>query len=240
MRVAFDSRPGASGCDVGRYSRCLLQALRDIAGEHDEILETHRPRRAQVFHAPWLEGAMLHSPCAMVVTIHDLDALTRRSERLRSGGVHLRLRHLALQRASHVIVPSEALAGEAVAELGFERERVIVIPPPRDPVANGAGWLDSARADGPVANGAGRPDAARAGDPITNGAGQPDSARAADPVADGKRPNAAPASWTWRDAGRETWRVYERALARPERPCVGRLSRRLAVRSPRGSSSAEL
>jgi hypothetical protein len=198
VRVAFDSRPGASGRDVGRYSRCLLEALRDIVGEHDEILETHRPRRAQVFHAPWLEGAMLHSPCAMVVTIHDLDALTRRSERLRGGGVHLRLRQLALQRASHVIVPTEVLAGEAIAELGFEDERVIVIPPARE------------AADRPAADAA------------------------------GGGPSSAPASWTWRDAARETWRVYERALARPERPCVGRLSRRLAATSPRGPSSAEL
>jgi hypothetical protein len=206
VRVAFDSRPGASGCDVGRYSRCLLEALREVAGEHDEILETHRPRRAQVFHAPWLQGAMLHSPCPMVVTIHDLDALTRPSERLRGGGVHLRLRHLALGRATHVIVPSESLADEAAAELGFERERVIVIPPARDPAVH------------PAVHPAGP-------------AGRPDAALAA--------AAAAPASWTWRDAGRETWRVYERALARPERPCVGRLSRRLAARSPRGPSSAE-
>jgi hypothetical protein len=206
VRVAFDSRPVASGCDVGHYSRSLLRALRDIAGERDEILETHRPRRAEVFHAPWLQGAMLHSPCPMVVTIHDLDALTRRSERLRGGGVHLRLRHLALQRATHLIVPSEALAHDAAAELGFERERVVVIPPARDPAAHAAH----------------RPDSGAAAD----------SAPAATDL--------AAASWTWRDAGRETWRVYERALARPERPCVGRLSRRLAARAPRGPSSTGL
>ena len=68
---------------------------------------------------------MLHSPCPMVVTIHELGALTRPSERLRSGGIHLRLRHLAVARATHVIVPTEALAHEAVAELGFEREHVV-------------------------------------------------------------------------------------------------------------------
>jgi hypothetical protein len=191
VRVAFDSRPGAEACDVGRYSRCLLQALRDTAGERDEILETHRPRGAEVFHAPWIEGAMLHSPCPMVVTIHDLGALTRRSERLRGGGVHLRLRHLALQRATHVIVPTEVLAGEAVAELGFERERVVVIPAAPDPKAYAA--------CGP----------------------------------------ASPPAWTWADAGRETWRVYGEALARPERPCVGApLSRRRGARAPRGRSSA--
>jgi hypothetical protein len=190
VRVAFDSRPGASSRGVGDYARCLLEALRDIAGEHDEILETHRPRRAEVFHAPWLEGAMLHSPCPMVVTVHDLGALTRPSERLRGGGVHLRLRQLALQRATHVIVPTEVVAEEAVAELGFERERVVVIPQAPYPAARGD-----------------------------------------------QRPDSTPATWTWQDAGRETWRVYESALARPERPCVGRLSRRLVARTPRGPSS---
>ncbi len=199
MRVAFDSRPGASSRGVGHYARCLLQALRDVAGEHDEILETHRPRRAEVFHAPWMEGAMLHSPCPMVVTIHDLGVLRRPSERLRGGGVHLRLRQLALQRATHVIVPSELLAHEAVAELGFERERVVVIP------------------EAPAIPGA------------------PDSASHAAYPAD-----SAPAHWTWQDAGRETWRVYESALARPERPCVGRFSRRLVARTPQGPSSAGL
>ena len=41
---------------------------------------------------------MLHSPCPMVVTLHDLAALKRRSEHLRTG-VRLRLRQLAVQRA---------------------------------------------------------------------------------------------------------------------------------------------
>jgi hypothetical protein len=221
VRVAFDSRPGAGSRGVGHYARCLLEALRDVAGEHDEILETHRPRRAEVFHAPWMEGAMLHSPCPMVVTLHDLGALTRPSERLRGGGVHLRLRQLALQRATHVIVPTEILAREAVAELGFERERVVVIPevPDHHPPAS-------------------QPHAAQPH------ASQPHFAQphVGQPRADEphhvQRPGAAPPSWTWQDAGRETWRVYESALARPERPCVGRLSRRLAARSPRGPSSA--
>jgi hypothetical protein len=128
VRLAFDSRPTADPRELGRYSRCLLQALRDTAGEQDEILEAHRPRGAEVFHTPWMQGAMLHSPCPMVVTLHDMTALKRPSERLRGGGMHLRLRHLALQRATHVIVPDEGVAGEAVAELGLDCERVIVIP----------------------------------------------------------------------------------------------------------------
>ncbi len=182
MRVAFDSRPSADPRGVGRYARCLLRALRDTAGSRGEIVETHRPRRADVFHAPWMQGAMLHSPCPMIVTIHDLDALTRPSERLRGGGIHLRLRHLAVQRATHVIVPTEALAHEAVTEFGFEREHVVVIPQAPDPVAQDPSSQDGTRA------------------------------------------------WTWQDVGRETWRVYENALARPERPCVGKLGPRHGVR----------
>ncbi len=189
MRVAFDSRPAADPHGVGHYSRCLLEALRDTVGAGGEIVETHRPRQADdVFHAPWMQGAMLHSPCPMVVTIHELGPLTRLSEHLRGGGIHLRLRHLAVQRATHLIVPSEALAQEAVAALGFERERVVVIPQCPDPAEN-----------------------------------------TADDTCDAHRPSLTTPAWSWQDIGRETWRVYESALARPERPCVGRLSRRRLV-----------
>jgi len=143
MRVAFDSRPVTDPRGIGRYSRCLLQALRETAAADWEIVETHRPRRADVFHAPWMEGAMLHSPCPMVVTLHDLAALKRRSEHLRTG-VRPRLRQLAVQRAVRVIVPTEALARDAYARLGLEPERVVVIheapdrmmyPRPADQVA---------------------------------------------------------------------------------------------------------
>lgn len=193
MRVAFDSRPAADQHGIGRYSRRLLEALRDTIGTRGaEIVETHRPRQSyDVFHAPSMQGAMLHSPCPMVVTIHGLSGRARLSERLRGGGIHLRLRHLAVQRATHVIVPTEALASEAVAELGFERERVVVIPQAPDPAAD--------TTDEP--------------------------------------PSSAAPAWTWQDVGRETWRVYESALAQPERPCVGRLSRRRAAGSLQELSS---
>jgi glycosyltransferase involved in cell wall biosynthesis len=126
VRVAFDSRPAADPRGVGRYSRCLLEALRDTAITGDEIEEV-RPRRANdVFHTPWMEGAMLRSPCPMVVTLHDLAVLKRRSEHLRTG-VRLRLRQLAVQRAVRVIVPTEAVARDAVEHLGLEREHVVVI-----------------------------------------------------------------------------------------------------------------
>jgi glycosyltransferase involved in cell wall biosynthesis len=137
VKVAFDSRPLSNPDGVGRYSRCLLAALRDTAATGDEILELHRPsalarsRGADVFHSPWLDGAMLHSPCPMVVTIHDLSLLGRRSEHLRAG-LRLRLRHLAVQRAVNVIVPTAAVAGDAVAHLRLERERIVVIPEAAD------------------------------------------------------------------------------------------------------------
>jgi glycosyltransferase involved in cell wall biosynthesis len=139
MRVAFDSRPVSDSQGVGRYSRCLLAALRETAVSGDELLQTHRPsalarsRSADVFHSPWMAGAMLHSPCPMVVTIHDLSALGRRSEHLRAG-LRWRLRHLAVQRAARVIVPTEAVARDALAHLRLSPEQVVVIPEAADPV----------------------------------------------------------------------------------------------------------
>lgn len=133
MKVAFDSRARSSANGVGRYSRCILRALAETGSTGDELLESARPaatvraRDPDVFHSPWMDGAMLHSPCAMVVTVQDVTALKRRSEHLR-GGVRLRMRHLAVQRAAGVIVPSEAVATEAVEHLGLERERISVIP----------------------------------------------------------------------------------------------------------------
>lgn len=145
MKVAFDSRATSDPNGVGHYSRCLLKALRETASEDDEIVETHHPRGADLFHTPWMQGAMLHSPCPMVVTLHDLTAVKRPSERLRCGGMHIRLRRLAVQRAVHVIVPTDALAHDAVAELGLERERLVVIPDAPDPTAPAWTGEDAAR-----------------------------------------------------------------------------------------------
>jgi glycosyltransferase involved in cell wall biosynthesis len=137
VKVAFDSRAASDPDGVGRYSRCLLAALHDTVGARDQIVEAARPsalarsRGTDVFHSPWMDGAMLHSPCPMVVTIHDLAALKRRSEHLR-GGLRLRLRHLAVQRAVRVIVPTEAVARDAVAHLRLHREQVVVIPEAAD------------------------------------------------------------------------------------------------------------
>jgi glycosyltransferase involved in cell wall biosynthesis len=143
VKLAFDSRRASDPQGIGRYSRCLLQALHETADADAQIIETARPRRADVFHAPWMSGALLHSPCPMVVTLHDLTALKRRSELLRSGA-RLRLRQLAVERAVRVIAPTEALASDALSRLGLEREQIDVIheapaasmyPRPADEVA---------------------------------------------------------------------------------------------------------
>jgi len=126
MRVAFDSRAAPDPRGVGRYAKCLLEALRDTAPEGAEIVEAHRPRRADVFHSPWIDGALLRSPCPMVITLHDLVALKRRSEYLHNGR-RFGLRYLAAQRAVRVIVPTHAVAEDAVERLGIEPERIVVI-----------------------------------------------------------------------------------------------------------------
>ncbi|MEA2272701.1 MAG: hypothetical protein QOI98_1409 [Solirubrobacteraceae bacterium] len=127
MRVAFDSRGMSDPRGIGRYIRCLHNALERRVGPDDELIETHRPRRADVFHSPWIDGALLRSPCPMVVTLHDLVPLKRRSEYLRTG-VRFRLRYLAVQRAARVIVPTEAVAGDTVEQLDIDRKRIVVIP----------------------------------------------------------------------------------------------------------------
>src|SRR5947209_5511838 len=125
MKVAFDSRPGKDVRGIGRYSRCLLDALRQ--DDQGEIVETHDPRRCDVFHAPSIDGAMLHSPVPMVVTLHDLVPLKRRGEYLRSG-LRFKLRYLAVERAVRVIVPTRVVAEDANEVLDIPPDRVTVIP----------------------------------------------------------------------------------------------------------------
>jgi glycosyltransferase involved in cell wall biosynthesis len=125
MKVAFDSRPTKSTHGVGRYARCLLEALQD-AGDC-EIAETHEPRRSEVYHSPWLDGALLRCPVPQVVTLHDLAPLKRQGQYLRSM-LRFKLRYLAVQRAMRVIVPTCAVAEEAEGVLDVRRERIAVIP----------------------------------------------------------------------------------------------------------------
>jgi glycosyltransferase involved in cell wall biosynthesis len=134
VRIAFDSRPASDVRGVGRYTRCLLDALRQTAAEGVELVESHRPAGGtQLFHAPWMEGAILRCPCPMVVTLHDLSSLGRPSERLRMGA-RLRLKHLAVQRAVRAIVPTQTVAGDAVERLGLQPERIAVIAEAADSV----------------------------------------------------------------------------------------------------------
>jgi glycosyltransferase involved in cell wall biosynthesis len=125
MKVGFDSRPVEEIRGVGRYARCLLEALREP--NRGEIVETHDPKRCDVYHSPWLEGALLRSPVPMVVTLHDLAALKRRSEYLRSG-LRSKLRYLAVQRAVRVIVPTNAVADDVIKVLEIPPDRITVIP----------------------------------------------------------------------------------------------------------------
>lgn len=126
MRVAFDSRPASDPRGIGRYASCLLEALRETAAEGDELIESQRPRRADVFHAPWIDGAMLRPPCPQIVTLHDVVPLKRRSEYLRSG-IRFRMRYLAVGRSTRVIVPTAVVAAEVTEHLGMQPERLTVV-----------------------------------------------------------------------------------------------------------------
>jgi alpha-1,3-rhamnosyl/mannosyltransferase len=126
LRVAYDARGARDPRGIGRYVRCLLGALRDTAQEGDEVVEASRPRRGAVFHSPWMDGASLHAGVPQVVTIHDVAALKRRSEQLRPG-MRYRLRHLAVQRADRVIVPTAAVAVDVQDLLDIEGDRLRVI-----------------------------------------------------------------------------------------------------------------
>lgn len=322
MKVAFDSRPARDAHGVGRYTRCLLEALRETARDDAEIFETARPRSAEVFHAPWMNGALLHSPCPMVVTLHDLTTLKRRSELLRTSA-RPRLRHLAVQRAIRVIVPTEALAHDALDHLGLEREQIDVIneapaacmyPRPEseveaarlrfalperyllwvgglqhpDPTKHVARLAATPREMPLVLVGSTSPWAHELPNVILTGQVSDDDLAAlytgahalvvasqdegfglpavealacGTPVAacevpalrevlDGRiafvpagdlqaligtaeaavRPSPRPPAWSWQDAARATWRVYERARTQADRPrTVGRLLRRAAA-----------
>ncbi|MDX6691960.1 MAG: hypothetical protein QOG15_3417 [Solirubrobacteraceae bacterium] len=126
MRLAFDARAVDGGSGIGRYTSCLLAALHETRGD-SEIVESHRARHAHVFHSPWIDGALLRPPIPQVVTLHDVVPLKRRSEYLRTG-IRFRLRYLAVERSTRLIVPTAFVADETVEHLGFPRERIVVVP----------------------------------------------------------------------------------------------------------------
>jgi glycosyltransferase involved in cell wall biosynthesis len=133
VKVAFDSRPAADPRGIGRYTRSLLAALRELAPSRDgEVVEGHRPRGVDLFHSPWIDGALLRPRGPMVVTLHDLIPLKRPGEYLRSG-LRFRMRYLAVERASRVIVPTVAVAEDAAALLNLEPGHVHVVPEAADP-----------------------------------------------------------------------------------------------------------
>ena len=125
VKVAFDSRPTKSTHGVGRYAQCLLEALREDG--QCEVVETHEPRRCELFHSPWIDGALLRCPVPMVVTVHDLAPLMRHGHYLRSR-LRFKLRYLAVQRSTRVIVPTYAVADAVENVLEVPQERIVVIP----------------------------------------------------------------------------------------------------------------
>ncbi len=128
MNLAFDSRPAADPRGIGRYARSLLEALRPVAARAGgSIAETHHPRRADVFHSPWIEGAPLRPRVPTVVTLHDVVPLKRPGEYLRTG-LRFRMRYLAVERATRLIVPTHSVAAEAAELLDVDPGRIDVIP----------------------------------------------------------------------------------------------------------------
>jgi alpha-1,3-rhamnosyl/mannosyltransferase len=126
VKIAFDSRGAADPRGIGRYVRCLLEALHETAAEGDEIVEEHRPRRADVYHSPWIDGCALRSRIPQVVTLHDIIPLKRRADYLRTG-IRFRLRYAAVAKAERIIVPTSAVAEDVVSHLRVGRERITVI-----------------------------------------------------------------------------------------------------------------
>jgi alpha-1,3-rhamnosyl/mannosyltransferase len=126
VNVAFDSRATKHTTGIARYARSLLGALE--ADDRVQVAVTHTPRagRAEVYHSPWIDGALLRPPVPMVVTLHDVIPLKRPGEYLRSG-VRFKLRYLAVQRATRVIVPTTAVADDAVRTLGLAADSLVVV-----------------------------------------------------------------------------------------------------------------
>ena len=133
MKVAFDSRPASGPSGIARYARSLRTALGAEAQRRGgEIVDAHRPRGVDLYHSPWIDGALLRPRIPMVVTLHDLIPMKRPGEYLRSG-LRFRMRYLAVERASRVIVPTTTVAEDAVAMLKVDAAHVHVVPEAADP-----------------------------------------------------------------------------------------------------------
>ena len=73
-----------------------------------------------------MAGALLRPRVPMVVTVHDLVQQKRPGEHLRAG-LRGGMRHLALARATRLIVPTHAVAADAAEHLRVDPERIDVI-----------------------------------------------------------------------------------------------------------------
>lgn len=149
MRVALDVRvladPALAERGIGRYTRELAGALAAagldvtrlgdlarpwaparVAEAWDHVLlgRDARRARANVLHSPSIDGATIHAGIPYVVTLHDLVPLKHAANYLRTGLKH-RLRYAAAKRASRVIVPSRAVADDAVRLLGVSRIDIV-------------------------------------------------------------------------------------------------------------------
>ena len=144
MKVVFDARvldrPALAERGVGRYARCLLDALGDrvtplrdarrppsperVAELWEHVLQSRDTRKADVLHSPSVDNVSLRPGAALVVTLHDLFPLERPDRYLRTGFKH-RLRYTAVRRAAAVIVPSRSVAASAARLLGVE---AVVVP----------------------------------------------------------------------------------------------------------------
>ena len=133
MKVALDTRPGADPRGVGRYVRCLKDALRATAPEGSELVDRQRTRGVDLFHAPRIEAAMLRCAIPQIVTIHDLVILKRPGEYLRTG-LRYRLKFLAASRAARVIVPTHVVADDVAERLELDPERITVVGEAAAPV----------------------------------------------------------------------------------------------------------
>jgi alpha-1,3-rhamnosyl/mannosyltransferase len=158
MRVAFDARalelPALAERGIGRYVRCLLDALREepvelavLAGltrppaparlaelwEHVLLARDVRAEHADLLHSPTIDFASRRPVVAYVVTVHDLAPLRHPERYLRSGMKH-RLRYAAVRRATRVIVPSRAVADDCVRLLGLPPDRIAVVAEAAAPV----------------------------------------------------------------------------------------------------------
>ncbi|MGE4426721.1 MAG: glycosyltransferase family 4 protein [Solirubrobacteraceae bacterium] len=144
MRVALDVRGAGDVRGIGRYVRCLRDGLEATAPDGSSVVGRRRPIGCDVFHSPWIDGALLRPGRPQVVTLHDLVPLKRRAEYLRTG-MRFRLRYAAVARAERIIVPTATVAADVLDHLGVDGSRVRTIHEAPAPIFRPASDDDVAR-----------------------------------------------------------------------------------------------